>query len=463
MTPRYNMIIAFVGLTFLVVTSDFSLVSVALPSIGRDLAVGPALLSLVVATSTLVYAGFLILGGRLADIYGQGRCCIAGLLLYSVGAVLVALSSDIPLLIGARALQGLGCAVLSPGSFSMLNTALPEGPIRHRGYGVFATVNGAALIVGSVVGGLVTTALGWRFAFLLNVPFAAVAIFIGLRFVPMVRPAVMARRLDLIGAGLVTIGTAALVWGLSAAGRGGTAGLEGLGAIAGGIAVFAIFFVVEGKVGDPLVPPMIFRSRTIVSSTCAMICALAASAGMFMLPNMYMQRVLDFSAATSGLGMLPQALAAMIVGRFITMALARFPVRQNVLMGFAGFGCGLLLFAVLAAVFPGAGYAVNILPPLVVCGFSGLFTVMMLMGAGTLGLSHELQGLASAVAMTGQQIGLALGISLLIGVTGWGEANGIPVATTLAYAFLAASAIAGLGLLIFLLTPHEVAIAKPAE
>jgi hypothetical protein len=421
-----------------------SLVSVALPSMARDLRVAPATLSFVVATSTLVYAGFLILGGRLADSYGQGRCCIAGLLLYATGAVAVATAGDVAVLIGARAVQGFGCAMLSPASFSMLNTDLPEGPVRHRGYGMFTTSSGAALVLGSAIGGVVTTALGWRTAFLLNVPFAALAVFIGMRFVPLGTTSRQRRRLDVPGAALVTLAAAAFVWGLSSLSRPGAA-LLGAAVLAAGTVAFAAFYRLERRTRHPLVPPELFRSRGLVAASAAMVCAFAAAAGVFLLPNLYMQRVLSYSAAASGAGMLPQAVAGILVGRLVTLALARFPIRRNVAYGFVCFAGSLALFALCSLLFPHGGYFETILPGLSLCGFSALFTIMMLMRAATLEVERQLQGVASAVAMAVQQIGLALGISLLLGVTAWSEARGISVAVSLRYAFSVAAAIAATG------------------
>jgi DHA2 family methylenomycin A resistance protein-like MFS transporter len=449
--PGHTLVIAFVSLSSFIISSDFSLLSVALPSIGRGLNASTSVLSLIAATGALVFASFMVLGGRLADLFGQVRCCNIGLALYASGALVAALAPGIPMLIVGRAVQGLGCAILSPASFSMLNTALPAGAIRNRGYGAYASTQGAAVIVGSALGGSVTTLFGWRAAFLLNIPVAIVSIVLGLRAFPRAPLPAGRRSVDVGGALLVAMGTALIVWSLSIMGQRGLLSIEGIGAGAGGVAAFVAFFWLEKSLAAPLVPLLVFRSHNVVSSCVAMICVMASCAAIFILPNVYMQRILGLSAAQSGFGMIPQAIAAMLMGRLLTVTLGRYTLRTNILLGTAALLSGLLLFPASWALFPASGYSVAILPPLVLAAFSSLLPIMALMAGITMAVPANLQGVASAVAMTCQQIGLTLGITLVLTVTGYGQLRGEPLGASLSHAFFAAAAVAALGAVCILL------------
>jgi len=455
--PPYALIIAFVALAYLVSSSDFSLVSVALPSIQRDLALGAGTLSVIVAMNTLTYAGFLILGGRLADLYGPFRCCITGLLLFSAGATCAAFAPSVPIFAAGRALQGLGAAALSPASFALLNTALPEGPWRRRGYGVFASIQAAALIVGYLIGGTVTSVFSWRAAFLINVPPALVAVAIAVVAVP--RAPLDPRRgaPDVVGAVLVTAAVTLVVWAISTAGASGWLSLTPLAALAAAAAAFGAFLWLESRLAHPLVPFSIFATPNLIGNDVAMILCMAGGASVFLLPNLYMQQVLGYSAAQSGLGMLPHALGGMLTGRFLVFALRRYSLRANILGGLAACATGLLLFYVLSVLLPRASYLGNILPALLFCAFTTLFAGMVLMAGGTSAVPREQQGVASALALTAMQMGLALGIAVVLTVTGAAQAAGASVVESLREGFLTAAGLIALsGLVILLRTrPYE--------
>jgi MFS family permease len=461
---RYASIVTFVSLSSVIIAGDFSLLSVALPSIGSGLRASPDTLSMIAATSTLVFASCLVLGGRLADLFGQVRCSTIGLALYVVGALLSASAISAVMLIGGRALQGVGCALLSPASFSLLNTALPAGPIRNRGYGVYAASQGAALIIGSGAGGLVTTLLGWRAAFLVNIPIAVASIVLALRTLPLEPPEARRRSVDVAGAALVALGGALLLWSLSIMGRRGLLSIEGLMAFAGGLAAFSVLYWRAKSLPDPLIPASLFRAPNVISSCIAMICVMAASAGMFIVPNLYMQRILGLSAAQSGFGMIPQALAAMLTGRLIITLLARYSLRTNILLGISIFLAGLLLFPGLWLLFPAGGYLGTVLPPLLLCALGSLLPTMALMAGITLAVPPNLQGVGSAAAMMCQQMGLTLGITLVLTVAASTEQHGVPPGTSLGCAFLAAAAVAALGMFCILLFTkrYERPLAAPA-
>jgi len=447
--PSYKLTITFISLAGFVQLSDFSLISVALPSIAQNLTLDPSQLSLIVASSTVIFAAFLILGGRLIDLYGQVQCSLAGLFLYMCGAAVAATALGAPALIGARALQGLGFALLYPASFSMLNTALPEGAIRNRGYGIYTSVLGVSLIVGSALGGAATTFFGWRVALLLNGPTALVAIGLAWKLLGHAARPSTRGALDFAGAGLVAVGTALLIWALSAIGRAGGLSAPGMGALGAGIAAFAIFILVERRVTSPLISPSVFRSPNVVGNSLASLFSMAAAAAMFLLPNMYMQRVLGYSAAQSGIGMLPMSLANIATGAFFSFAIGRFSIRYNAVLGFIIFLAGLLLFAILPLFVADNEYVLIVLLPLVVSSFGGTFCGMVLLAGTTMNLPLGQQGVTTSVLMTAQQIGLALGTSLVLTVVASGEAGGAAVDVSLRAAYLVAVASVVLGLITF--------------
>jgi MFS family permease len=182
--PDYRLVVFLVGLTQLIITTDFSIVAVALPSIGARLHVPPTSLSWVISAAALSGGGFLIVAGRAADIFGQRACMLVGLSLFATGSLGSALAPDFGVLIAARIVQGLGGAILTPANFSLINTLVPEGAPRHRAMGVFGVMQGLSLVIGLLIGGALTTRFGWRAVFLLNPPIALLAIAITLKAVP---------------------------------------------------------------------------------------------------------------------------------------------------------------------------------------------------------------------------------------------------------------------------------------
>jgi MFS family permease len=218
----YRLVIFLVGLTQLIITTDFSIVAVALPSIGRQLHIAPEALSWVISAAALTGGGFLILAGRAADILGQRLCLVIGLVLFAAGSLGAALSPDLPVLIVARAVEGVGAAILGPANFSLINTLVPEGAPRRQAMGLFGVMQGLSLVIGLMIGGYMTTHLGWRSVFLLNPVIALFALFIVVRAVPAPAPqANQDRGIDWLGAGLIVIGTALVLLAVSMMGREG--------------------------------------------------------------------------------------------------------------------------------------------------------------------------------------------------------------------------------------------------
>ncbi|HTY92458.1 MAG TPA: MFS transporter [Steroidobacteraceae bacterium] len=434
---RHILTIAFVGLSGFVMMSDFSSLSVALPSISRQLQMTPTALSLIGSMSTLMFASFLILGGRLIDIYGAVRTCAAGLVLYLLGSLVAASAAGAAMLIAARALQGLGFALLGPAGFSKLNTGLPAGPIRNRGVGIYAAAQGAAMIAGSVCGGAITTYFGWRAVFLMNV--ATVIVTLGLAFVLLRREPEITRpgSLDVFGSVLIATSTALLVWALTKVGQVSWSSPEVPLTLGGGLVGYLAFALYERTLAQPLIPLGLFREKRMIANTLATLGIMVAAAAMFILPNLYMQRVMGFSAAQSGFGMLPQALTNITNGGLLAYAIGRFSFRQNLAIASAVYVTGLSLFLLLPLFMPNAGYAVLIGVPLVLASFGGPFGAFAILANSTANSPAHQQGMVTSVVMSSQQIGLAFGVAMVLTIAASGEALGAGVAMSLRYGYVA--------------------------
>ena len=443
--PRYRGIVFLMGLCQLVLTTDFSIVSVALPSIGRALNIQPAMLSWVISATALAFAGFLILGGRLTDLLGQRRCLFAGLVLFGAGSLLSALAPSIWALLPARALQGLGAALLSPSSFSLINTLVPEGAPRHRALGVFGMMQGMSVIIGLVLGGFLTTAFGWRIVFLLNVPSILVALILVWRLVPRTSREGVKTFENLPSAALITIATTLLLWALSLIGESGLKSGGGAAALLLAVAGYGAFYIFESRIASPLVPRSVFTPQLIVGCFAGL-GLLAGVGGIFLLANLYMQTVLKFSAAASGLGMLPYATAVVVAGQAVPFIMARMPLKATAILGFCINILGLLMLAAFAR---SETYVIAVLLGSIIAPIGSLVGYMALIGNATAGISSSQQGLASAVLFTFQQIGVAVGGTVCLSVAAASSLNssGALSAADFQVGYVAAAVLAAIGLI----------------
>ena len=412
--PDYRLVILLVGLTQLIVTTDFSIVSVALPSIGRRLHIPPAALSWVISASALTFGGCLILAGRAADILGRKRCLVAGLAVFGAGSLTASMAPDLPVLIVARVLQGLGGAILTPASFSLINTLVPEGAPRRRALGVFGIMQGLSLVIGLLIGGAMTTHFGWRSVFLLNPPIAVLAALLALRTVPAPPPITAAdRAVDWIGAGLVMASMGLVLSAVSLMGRLGWSAPLPLGLMAAALAAFGLFFLAESRAPAPLAPLSIFGRRNFAPASLILLLHLAGVGGVFVLTSLYMQSGLKFTALQSGLGMMPYAAAVMLAGQLAAPIMARAPHRAIVIGGFGLYVLGLALLALLCGQ---QNYWLALALGSVVCGFGSTTSFMALMAEATEDVPAAQQGAASAILFTAQQIGVPLGVTLALSV-----------------------------------------------
>jgi len=415
-SPDYRLVIFLVGLTQLIVTIDFSIVTVALPSLGRDLHIPPAALSWVISAGALAGGGLLILAGRAADIFGQRLCLLVGLALFAAGSLGAAAAPGLPMLIAARALQGVGGAVLGPANFSLINVLVPEGAPRRMAMGVFGLMQGVSLIIGLLIGGAVTTQLGWRWVFGLNPPLAILAILLTLRCVPKPKaPARLNGHIDWLGAVLITTAMVLLLLGVSAMGKEGWTAPRPLAMTGAGLAVFALFFVAEGRAREPLAPLSMFGRRNYAAANVIMPLLLVAVGGVFVLLSVYMQTSLKMSAMQSGLGMMPYAAAVMVSGQALAPLMARLPNRTIVFVASGLFVLGVTLLAVLSQQ---PDYWLAIALGSVVTALGATTAFIALLAEATADIPASQQGAASAVMFTFQALGVPLGATVALSVLG---------------------------------------------
>jgi EmrB/QacA subfamily drug resistance transporter len=393
-----------------VVVLDASIVNVALPSIGADLHFSQDDLSWVVNAYVLVFGGFLLLGGRLADLLGRRRLFIVGLILFAAASLAGGLATSAGWLVAARAVQGLGAALLSPAALSLVTVMFAEGSERNKAMGVWGAVAGSGGAVGVLLGGMLTEWAGWEWVLFVNVPIGIVAAMLAPRLLYESRNE-GERHFDIAGAVTITAGLSLLVYALVDANDAGWASTQtlGLGAIA--VALIAAFYVIERRQKAPLVPfPGIFRSRTITGINVSAVLIAAALFSMFFFISLYMQNVLGFSALEAGLAYLPLAVGIIISAGATAGLVTRFGFKPVLVTGLIITAAGLVWFS---QVDVDGSYVGDVLFPSLLAAIGlGLAFVSMTVAAVSGVETHE-TGLASGLINTSQQIGGALGLAIL--------------------------------------------------
>lgn len=448
----------YIGITALIALGkfifgvDFGAMNVALATIGRELHVDPAVLPWVIASYSLAYAGFLVVGGRAADTFGRRRFCVLGFVLFGAGLLLAMSATNVWMLIAARALEGFASALFIPASFSLINVILPDGPLRRRAFSVFGATQGLAMILGLFGGGIVTTTFGWRAIFVICLPLVAVAILLAWRLIPAHSRSLEKRSLDMGGAILITAVAVLALTAISAMGKFGWTSIQGVGLLAAAVVTLGIFLLLERLLHDPLVPPSFYRYPNFVGSAVASMGAMAPTGCCFALLNLFMQRVLHFTALQSGLGMLPYAFTVILCGHLLGFAMARYPLRNTVLTGFGLFIVATLVFGTISAA---GGYGVGLVAGSVLAGIAGTLSAMVLLALGTADVPPSSQGVVTGVLVTFQQIGLALGITVGIGAVAAAAKLGDSPTVAFHHGFLAATAMSVAGLLCTILLTQK--------
>jgi EmrB/QacA subfamily drug resistance transporter len=406
-----TVLLVLVCLAQLMVILDVSIVNVALPSIKDGLHFSTPGLQWVVNAYTLTFAGFLLLGGRAADLLGRRRVFLAGTGLFVFASLACAVADSPALLVGARALQGLGGAIISPASLAIITTSFGEGAARNKALGVWGAMGGVGGSLGVLLGGVLTQGLGWPAIFLVNVPIGLGVIALGPRLIPQGRSALTHKHFDVLGATLVTGALTAIVYGIVRTDALGWGSPGVLGPVAGGLALLAGFVFVEGRVAPaPLVPLSILRRRRLRTANVAIFLAYAAVFAMWFFVSLYLQQVLHFDALKAGLGFLPITLAVVLGTTLAPRLAARQGEGRVLALGMLFAAAGLLL---LTGVRPGGGYLASVLPGGLLTGLGLGLSLVPATIAAVSGVPAQESGLASGLLNTSRLIGGALGLAVL--------------------------------------------------
>jgi EmrB/QacA subfamily drug resistance transporter len=353
-------VLVLVCLAQFMVILDVSIVNVALPSIRSGLRFSTTGLQWVVNAYTITFGGFLMLGGRAADLLGRRRVFLAGTALFTLASLLCALASSRGLLLGARALQGFGGAVISPASLSIIATTFAEGSSRNRALGVWGAMAGLGGASGVLFGGLLTQGLGWPAIFLINVPVGIAVIAASRRVVPESRGEQVHRHFDVLGATLVTAGLVVAVYGIVRSESLGWGSSGVLVPLALAAALLALFALVEGRFAKaPLMPLSILRMPRLRAANLVVALLYSAVFSMWFFLTLYMQQVLHYSAVRAGLSFVPMTLSIVLTSSLAPRLVARLGVRPVLATGMLSAAVGL---ALLTGVRPGGSYLATVLP-----------------------------------------------------------------------------------------------------
>ena len=389
---------------------DATVVNVALPSIGRDLGFAPADLQWVVTAYVLMTGGLMLLGGRGADLLGRRRVFLAGLGVFTAASFASGLAPSAGALIAARLCQGLGAAMLSPAALSIV-TATYTGSRRTTALSVWGALAGGGAAVGVLLGGVLTSWLGWRSIFFINVPVGLVTTGLAIRALPRTRPTRGAlRALDLRGGVTLVSGLALLVYALRESGSWGWGSARTLLLLVMSAGLLAAFAALERSAPRPLVPPSIWRVRTLVSSTTLMLGVTAILVGTLFLGSLFLQRVLGASPIRAGLEFLPLVVVTGIASHTGRTMLSRVGARATVIAGLAMIAAGNL---VLSGANAHSSYVTELLPGFALIGFGIGLAFAAITVTAMSDISPTDAGLASGLMTTGHELGAALGVALV--------------------------------------------------
>ena len=393
-----------------VVVLDASIVNVALPSIGAALDFSQGNLAWVVNAYVLTFGGFLLLGGRIADLLGRRRVFMAGLVLFALASLAGGFAATEGQLIAARAVQGLGAAILSPAALSIVTTTFQDGAERNKALGVWGAVAGGGGAAGVLLGGVLTDSLGWEWVLWVNVPIGLAAAALAPVLIAESRSPSATRTFDVAGAVSITAALTILVYALVDAVDAGWGSAQTIGLLALSAVLHVVFVAVELRSEAPLVPFRIFRLRTLTGANVVGLLVGASLFSMFFFISLYMQQVLGFSAIKAGFSYLPLALTIIASAGIASQLVTRLGYKPVLLAGLAFIAAGLVWFAQVSV---GGAYASDVLGPSILAAIGLGFSFVPVTIAAVAGVDEREAGLASGLINTSQQIGGALGLAVL--------------------------------------------------
>jgi EmrB/QacA subfamily drug resistance transporter len=392
------------------VVLDVSIVNVALPSIEKGLHFTQGNLQWVLSAYTLVFGGFLMLGGRAADLLGRRVVFMVGLSVFTLASLACGLATSEGFLIAARAVQGLGAAIISPAALSIVMTTFEEGAERNKALGIWGALGGAGAAAGVLAGGVLTSWLGWAWVFFVNVPVGAAAIALSPVLLRESRADLGHRRFDAAGAVTVTAGLSLLVYAVVTTNKHHWGSGTTIGLLAGAAALLVAFLGIESRAPAPLMPLGFFRNRTVSGANAVGFVLGGSIFAMFFFLSLYMQQILHYSALKAGVAYLAIALTVIVVAGISQALVTKLGVKTVLVSGMLLLAAAQVWFARLPV---GGSYAIDLLPGFLVAAFGLGFSFIPVSIASLAGVAARDAGLASGLINTSQQIGGALGIAII--------------------------------------------------
>ncbi|WP_158852633.1 MFS transporter [Saccharothrix deserti] len=392
---------------------DFSITNVALPTIQADLGFSVADLQWVVSAYALTFGGCLLLGGRIADLYGQRKTFIIGLLVFGIASLLAGFAQDAIQLVVLRGAQGLAAALVAPAALALLTTSFPEGPERNRALGVWGAVLSIGFVCGVIAGGVLTDLLNWRWVFFINVPIGLVTGIAAVALIAKSATATQRTKLDMPGAVTVTIALISLVYALSVANTDGWLSGTTLGAFVLAAVLLVAFVLIEKRAAHPLVPLSIFKLRALVIANVTNLALIGAFVGSTYVLTLYLQVIEQYTPLRTGLTFSVLGLTAMLAGFTVGKVAGKIGPKAAMVLGVVCQAVGSLVMATLPS--GGTGLVV-VLVSTALIGFGNITAVVMIIISATAGVPDDRQGLAGGLFNTSQQMGSALGVAVFAAI-----------------------------------------------
>ncbi|MER7488947.1 MFS transporter [Streptomyces sp. NPDC126497] len=441
--------LALLAFAQLIISVDYNIVYVALPRIGGDLGFSAQHLQWVISAYAVAFGGFLLLGGRACDLFGPRRMFVTGLALYGISSLAGGLAAGPGTLIAARAVQGIGGAFLFPATLTLVGTLFAPGRERNRAYSVWGAAGGSGLVVGALLGGVLTQLLGWRSVLYVNVPLVLVAVVAAFRLIAPDTARRAGRRVDLPGALTSTLGVTGVVVALVQGPESGWLSATTVLPAAAGTALLAAFLLVEARTRDPLMPLRLLRDRGLRTGMTVTFLYMATIGSTAYFLTVHFQNVLGYDALRSGLAYLVPMLAitagSLLAGRVTTRLGTRTAMTGSLVLAASGTAMVALAMAV-------DGSYLALVPGFLVLGLGQGAGYTLMFGAATAGVAGQEQGIASGMASTAQQVGGAVGLAVLVGLAGLGErtsaaatVDGMRTALFVAVGGIALTALVALG------------------
>ena len=405
-------VLAVVGAAFFMTILDVAIVTVAIPSIQKDLHIAESTVQWTLTAYAITFGGFLLLGGRVADLLGRRIVFVGGLVLFTAASLACGLShsaGSAGMLIAARAVQGVGAAIISPAALSIVTTTFSEGAERNKALGIWGALGGSGAAVGVLLGGILTKYLGWEWIFFVNVPVGALVLALTRPIVPESRADLGHRRFDVAGASSVTAGLALFVYAISKAPDVGWATGRTIGLLLLSVAILAAFVVWELRVTAPLTPFSVFRIRSLTAANVVGLLLGAVIYANFFILTLYVQQILGWSALRTGLTFLATAGTAVIWAGVAQALVTKFGPRPVMTLGLVILALSVLGYTRLPV---DGHYWPDLLPLYLTFSVGMVFGFVPVTIAAFIGVPHRLAGLASGLMNTSQQIGGAIGVAV---------------------------------------------------